>query len=136
MLLSTQKSYILFLRIISQITKCQFVILVMVLRDVLGVINFLSTTLQSKTATLGYYRGTIFIFTSKFTTNLLFIYLYFFFTYLYFLVGQCVVSKPVHNLAQFHSEVNQFFLLFVQTSICLYPNNSKPQSFLFRLTLL
>lgn len=53
MLLNTQKSYILFLGIISQITKCQFVILVMVLRDVLGVINILSTTLQSKTATLG-----------------------------------------------------------------------------------
>ncbi|CAI6352180.1 unnamed protein product [Macrosiphum euphorbiae] len=39
--------------IISQITKCQFVTLVIVLRDVLGVINILSTTLQSKTATLG-----------------------------------------------------------------------------------
>lgn len=51
--MSTQKCCILFLGIIHQITKCQFVILVIVLRDVLGVINILSTTLQSKLATLG-----------------------------------------------------------------------------------
>lgn len=41
------------LGIFSQITKSKFVALLFVLRDVLGVINILSTTLQSKTATIG-----------------------------------------------------------------------------------
>jgi hypothetical protein len=53
MLSRTQKCCILFLGIINQITKCQFVTLVFVLRDVLGFISILSITLQSKTAALG-----------------------------------------------------------------------------------
>ncbi|KAL4112638.1 hypothetical protein QTP88_016386 [Uroleucon formosanum] len=39
--------------ILSEVQKCTFLIRVLLLKDVLGIINILSTTLQSKTGTLG-----------------------------------------------------------------------------------
>lgn len=43
----------------NQIQKCQFLIVIIILKEVLGIINILSTSLQSKTATLGKARNVV-----------------------------------------------------------------------------
>jgi len=45
--------------ILNQIQKCQFLIVIIILKEVLGIINILSTSLQSKTATLGKARNIV-----------------------------------------------------------------------------
>lgn len=45
--------------ILNQIQKCQFLIVIIILKEVLGIINILSTFLQSKTATLGKARNIV-----------------------------------------------------------------------------
>ncbi|KAL4101261.1 hypothetical protein QTP88_021281 [Uroleucon formosanum] len=43
----------------NQIQKCQFLIVIIILKEVLGIINILSTSLQSKTATLDKARNVV-----------------------------------------------------------------------------
>ncbi|KAL4127212.1 hypothetical protein QTP88_011403 [Uroleucon formosanum] len=45
--------------ILNQIQKCQFLIFIIILKEILGIINILSTSLQSKTATLGKARNVV-----------------------------------------------------------------------------
>ncbi|CAI6366338.1 unnamed protein product [Macrosiphum euphorbiae] len=43
----------------NQIQKCQFLIVIIILKEALGIINILSISLQSKTATLGKARKVV-----------------------------------------------------------------------------
>jgi hypothetical protein len=52
-------SSLIFIGILNQIQKCQFLVVIIILKEVLSIINILSTSLQSKTATLGKARNVI-----------------------------------------------------------------------------
>jgi len=51
--------YYFLIGILNQIQKCQFLIVIIILKGVLGIINILSTSLQSKTVTLGKSKNVI-----------------------------------------------------------------------------